>query len=162
MNRIQRREAECEGAAEDHGLSQPRSSEQQDCAENGELEELANELFALKGAGEDMVRALDVLERHLPEDFWLETMTLAFGSDEELGVEREDERPILRVKGRARQGTDSPTLLWEEFVGSLRADLAEAAIKDRMGQNDFALDLTSLARREPPGLDAAGVEGEGQ
>ena len=111
---------------------------------------LAQELFALKGAGEQMVRALDAVERRLPEDFWLETMTLAPGFDEELGVGRGDERPILRLKGRAREGTDSPTLLWSEFVAGLGAELPESRVKERMGQTDFTLDMTSLAPPDTP------------
>jgi type IV pilus assembly protein PilM len=132
--------------------------------ENAELEAMAHELFAIKGAGEQMARALDVLERELPEDFWLDSMTLSYGWDTELGVERADERPFLRLRGRAREGTDSPTILWEGFVAAMRAELAEARIKDRMGESDFTLDMTSLARvapgEEAPD-DEAGVEGEG-
>jgi len=114
-------------------------------AENAELEALSQELFALKGSGEQLVRALAVLERELPEDFWLETMTLAYGVDDDLGVTRGSERPILRFKGRAREGTDTPTVLFSEFVARLQLALPEARVKDRMGQRDFTLDTTSLA-----------------
>ncbi len=129
--------------------------------ENAQLTLLADELFALKGAGEETVRALDVLERRLPEDFWLETMSVAYGFDPELGVEREEERPLLRLRGRAREGTDSPTLLWGEFVGGLKQDLPAARVKDRMGETDFTLDLSMLGAPAPADDQDDAAEGNG-
>ena len=117
--------------------------------ENERLAALSQELFALSGAGEQLVRSLDVLERELPEDFWLESMTMGLGSDEDLGVSRADEKPLLRLRGRAREGTDSATVLWEGFVASLRDGLPEARIKERMGESTFTLDLTALAPPDP-------------
>jgi Tfp pilus assembly PilM family ATPase len=119
--------------------------------ENRGLAQYASQLFAIAGSGEQMVRTLDVVERNLPQGFWLDGMTSAWGSDDELGVARAEERPILRIKGRAREGTDAPALLFEEFVAALRAALPEARIKERMGStsSDFTLDLTLLAPAEP-------------
>ncbi len=122
-------------------------------AENAQYYELAQELYALKGAGEQTLRALDVFERELPQDFWLETMTLAYGVDDDLGVLRESERPILRVRGLSRQGTDSPTVQFSEFVGAFQRDVPEAASKDRMGQRDFTFDTTSLGPPAEPADD---------
>ena len=100
----------------------------------------------------------DSLERDLPADFWLETLALGAGWDEELGVERADERPFLRMRGRAREGTDSPALLWEEFLLAFKSDLPEARVKDRMGQSGFTLDMTSLARAAESADDEEGAD----
>lgn len=116
--------------------------------ENERLDALARELFALKGAGEELVRSLVVFERNLPENFWLESLTLEQGFDDELGVPRAEERPILHLRGRAREGTESPTVQWQEFVASLRSALPQARFKDRFGESDFTLDLTLLAPEE--------------
>ncbi len=130
--------------------------------ENAELSEYGDELLALAGSGEQMVRALDAIERSLPEDFWLEAMTSTWGSDDELGVSRARELPILRMRGRAREGTDSPSLLFEEFVGGLRQRMPDASLKERMGDtaSNFTVDLTLLAPRpEPEAEQADGEEG---
>jgi len=121
--------------------------------ENGRLAELAGELHHVAGAGEELARALDALERELPGDFWIETLNLDWQFDPELGVARGDERPILRIKGRAREGAESPALLFQDFVAALEKRLPEARVKERMGENDFTLDLCSL------GAPAAPAEG---
>jgi type IV pilus assembly protein PilM len=113
--------------------------------ENARLHDLAQDLFALQGSGECLVRALQAIEASFPENFWLESLTLAPGFDDELGVSRADERPILRLRGRSREGTDSPTVQWQECIAAVRAALPEARIKDRFGEADFTLDLTTLA-----------------
>ncbi len=113
--------------------------------ENERLHALSQDLFAIQGAGESLVRALEALEKNLPENFWLESLAVVWGFDEELGVTRAAERPFVRMRGRSREGTESPTAQWQEFVGALRAALSEARIKDRFGESDFTLDLTTLA-----------------
>ena len=67
----------------------------------------------------------------------------------ELGVERSEERPFIRMTGRAREGTDSPALLWNEFISVFEAELPEAKLKPRWGEAEFRLDMTSLARIVP-------------
>lgn len=125
--------------------------------ENGRLAELAAELHTLAGAGEGLVRALDALERELPGDFWIETMNLDWQFDPELGVQRGDERPILRIKGRAREGAESPALLFQDFVAALEKRLPEARVKERMGDSDFTLDLCSLGAPATPAAPAEGA-----
>jgi Tfp pilus assembly PilM family ATPase len=124
--------------------------------ENEVLASYGQQLFALAGSGEQLVRTLDSIERHLPQDFWLETLTSAWGADDELAVARDDERPILRLKGRAREGTDTPALLFQEFVTALREDLPEAHVKERMGDTAsvFTLDVTALAAVAPESTGA--------
>jgi Tfp pilus assembly PilM family ATPase len=131
--------------------------------ENRELEATSRELFALKGAGEQMLRTLDTLERKLPQDFWLESMRMYTGFDPELGVIREEDVPIVHLKGRARAGTSAPDLLWETFLGELSLAMPEARLKPQMGQSEFTLDLCSLApvveSEEDADLDDAGEVG---
>jgi type IV pilus assembly protein PilM len=126
--------------------------------ENAELAARAQQLFALNGAGEQLVRTLDALERDLPPDFWIETMAMDWQSDPELGVVRGEERPIVRLRGRAREGTESPALLFQEFVAGLRSRFPEARTKPRMGESDFTVDLTALGEPAPV-AEATGVTG---
>ena len=142
--------------------SQRDHQETQDLlGENMELARHTRELHSLSGSGEQLVRALDAIERHLPQDFWLEGMTSGLGSDEELGIARQSERPILRLRGRAREGTDGPTVLFEEFVADLRRSLPEARLKERMGgtASSFTIDMTLFA--DAPSADSEAEEGEG-
>lgn len=114
-------------------------------AENEDLARFADELYAICGAGEQLARTLGAIGPALPAEFWLETMTLDWGSDDELGVERKAERPILRLRGRAREGTAAPMLAFESFVSELRTGLPETMrVKDRMNDTAsyFTLDLT--------------------
>jgi hypothetical protein len=82
-------------------------------------------------------------------------------ADPDLGVARGAERPILRVRGRSREGTDSPALLFQEFVGALMARLPEARTKERMGESDFTLDLCALGEPVEPAPPAEPAEGGG-
>lgn len=119
---------------------------------NAGLETYANELFALAGSGEQIVRVLDVVERNLPDGFWLESMTSDWSTDDELGLPRSlGERPVLKLKGRTREGTDSPQARFAEFVAALGTELPGARIKERMGSgaSQFTLDVTLLAPPEP-------------
>ena len=116
--------------------------------ENEGLATYVNELYNLAGSGEQILRTMGVVERHLPPGFWLESMTSDWGSDEELRVDRvEGERPILHLKGRTREGTDSPQLRFEEFVAALKHELDGVTLKERMGTSgaQFTIDLTMLA-----------------
>ena len=132
--------------------------------ENAALASFTDELFALAGAGEQMVRAMSVLERDLPADFWVESMTMSERTDPDLDVPREEQRPILTIKGRAREGTETPTLLFEGFVESVRQRMPRARLKDRMGDSSFQLDLTNLAEASAPvdGDGAAAGEANGE
>ena len=127
--------------------------------ENEQLHENARQLYALAGAGEQMARTLDALERDLPPDFWVDTLTMDWQSDPDLGVARGSERPILRARGRSREGTDSPALLFQDFVAALKKRLPEARTKPRMGESDFTLDLCALG--EPPEPPAGQAPAQG-
>jgi len=123
--------------------------------ENEVLSQNAQDLFALAGAGEQLARTIDALERDLPSDFWVDTLSMDWQSDPDLGVTRGTERPILRAKGRAREGTDSPALLFQDFVAALKKRLPEVRTKERMGESDFTLDVCALGQ---PAVTSTGAE----
>jgi hypothetical protein len=130
--------------------------------ENESLSQRAQDLFALAGAGEQLARGLDGLERDLPSDFWVDTLTMRWESDQDLGIPRGAERPILHAKGRAREGTDSPALLFQDFVAALKKRLPEARTKERMGESDFTLDVCALGVQREEGAEAEGGTGTGK
>ncbi len=124
--------------------------------ENEALAESAGQLFALAGAGEQVARTLDALERDLPGDFWVDTLSMDWQADPDLGVVRGAERPILRVRGRSREGTESPALLFQDFVAALKQRMPEARTKERMGESDFTLDVCALGAPAAPATPAQG------
>ena len=127
--------------------------------ENEALSERAGQLFALAGAGEQLARTLDALERDLPGDFWVDTLSMDWQSDPDLGVVRGAERPILRGRGRSREGTESPALLFQDFAAALKQRMPEARTKERMGESDFTLDVCMLGEpASAPGAAPAAKE----
>ncbi|HEX6883977.1 MAG TPA: hypothetical protein VF530_11395, partial [Planctomycetota bacterium] len=88
--------------------------------------------------------------RDLPADFWVDTLRMEWRFDPELGVPRGAERPILSARGRAREGTESPAILFQEFEAALKRRMPEARTKPRMGESDFTLDLCSLGEPAAP------------
>ncbi len=132
---------------------------------NALLEESALELQALLGSGEQIARTLEVLDRRMPEEFWIAEMESAWSFDEELGVTRALERPILRLEGKARQGTRSMASLYEGFLTSMKAELPGVALKAAPNADGsrFELDLTLLAVPEPaPEFDDEFDDAEGE
>lgn len=124
--------------------------------QNGQLEEEALEYQALLGAGEQLVRTLEVLDARMPEEYWLSRLESRWTFDDELGVERALERPIVRLEGRARQGTSQMSVIHEGFLTSLRDELDGVRLKSapRYDGSSFELDLTLLAVPEPVDEDA--------
>jgi Tfp pilus assembly PilM family ATPase/Tfp pilus assembly protein PilN len=120
-----------------------------------DLSEYADELVKVLGSGEQLARGLEALHASLPDEFWLTSLETKLSSDEELGISRDRLQPILRVEGRAREGTRSMAVLYEQFQVNLRARLPEARIKaaPSVRGTQFALDLTlfSEAQADPEG-----------
>ena len=108
------------------------------------LSEYSSELVKVLGSGEQLARGLEALHASLPQEFWLTSLEVLEGSDEELGISRDRPRPILRVEGRAREGTRSMAVLYEQFLSDLRRRLPEAVTKaaPSVRGTQFALDLT--------------------
>jgi len=128
--------------------------------ENEDLHRHAEDLFATAGSGEQLYRILQAVDRYLPRDFWVEEVTSTYGFDDDLGVTKADSRiPIVRVKGRAREGTETPTAQFEEFSAGLHAALPAMKIKEQLGStgSTFTLTLTMLAPPAPAG-DAEEVQ----
>jgi type IV pilus assembly protein PilM len=129
--------------------------------ENEALSQKAQDLFALAGAGEQLARTLDALERDLPSDFWVDTLSMEWRFDPDLGVPRGSDRPILTAKGRAREGTDSPALLFQDFLAALKKRLPEVRTKERMGESDFTIDVCALGEPAEQGTGTGTDAGTG-
>ena len=119
--------------------------------QNAELEASAFEFQGLLGAGEQLLRVLEVLDDGLPEEYWLSRLESRWTHDEELGVLRDAERPILRLEGKARQGTNSMSVLHADFLTGLRDALPGVVLKSAPSYDgsSFELDLTLLPIPEP-------------
>jgi Tfp pilus assembly PilM family ATPase/Tfp pilus assembly protein PilN len=144
-------------------LKRAQSTHQETLAlmeENAVLEAEALEYQALLGAGEQLVRTLEVLDQRMPEEYWLSRLESRWTFDDELGVERALERPIVRLEGRARQGTSQMSVLHEGFLSALRDELDGVRLKSapRYDGSSFELDLTLLAVPEPAAEDADAEE----
>jgi len=131
-------------------------------ADSAALSELAHELEGVVGSGEQLARVLAILGRDLPADFWVQRLTSSWSADEELQVVRADERPILSIKGRTREGTDSPAVLYQNFTQALSAGLPGARINPSLTPtgDGFSVDLTLFGPRDDDAQvdDEAGAE----
>jgi len=129
---------------------------------NAELARDSSLLLGVAGSGEQLARALDHLAAHLPEGFWVDSLTSDWRQDDELGVARGAERPILTLGCRAREGTESIASLLDRFVGGLRESFPAARFNYATSASgeQFTLGLTLFA---PPLETADGSDaGEGQ
>ena len=124
-------------------------------AQNAALVDKLTELHAFGGSGEQVARTLTLLDEHMPADFWIKRVESTFAVDENLGVERGEEKPILTVRGEAREGTQSATAQFTGFVDALRQALPKAKINPSFNQETFTIDLTLF---EP---DDTALEGDG-
>ena len=128
-------------------------------AENELLAERAMLLQGVAGSGEQLARSLVAVHDVLPDGFWVTNLTSEWRFEPDLGIERGSERPILRVEGRAREGTDSISVLYEGFLARLKDQLPEAQLNPNLSPSGdkFTLDLTSFG---PPQVSAEPGEDE--
>jgi Tfp pilus assembly PilM family ATPase len=122
-------------------------------AQNEKLAILAGQLEYTAGSGEQLARALDQLEGHLPADFWLTQLTADLKAQPELRVQRGAERPILSIGGKAKEGTNSLAAQYAAFIRDFRAALPKSAeLSEHLAPNGarFTLDLTVFAPPEKP------------
>ncbi len=126
--------------------------------ENGKLAELVSELWLAAGSGEQIARTLEVFERELPRDFWLSEVSSRYASTEQR--DRSDRRPVLHIEGLVREGTESPSALFEAFLARLAAELGNAHIVPGLSPagDRFTIDM-SLLVAEPRAGDDVGGEG---
>ena len=122
-------------------------------ARNAALAADSDLLLGVAGSGEQVARALDHLSATLPEGFWIETFTSDWTHDEQLGVGRGAERPILRLECRAREGTESIASLLDRFIGTVRERFPGARFQyaPSASGEKFSFDFTLFA---PPNPDA--------
>ncbi|MFN0007713.1 MAG: pilus assembly protein PilM [Planctomycetota bacterium] len=127
--------------------------------ENERLARTARLLFEAKGSGEQLARTIAALQATLPADFWVTQITTDYRPDPELGVAKGEDRPIVSISGRAREGAVSLSTQFAAFVEGLRARLpAQTAIRDRLKPSGagFTVDLCTLSMANPEELaDAA-------
>lgn len=126
-------------------------------AENVELERAAWSLAAAVGSGEQVARVVSSLAAALPGDFWIESLASEWRSEPSLGLERDTERPVVHLVGRAREGTESIAAQLEQLVARLRDELpgAELVFQSSPSGDRFTLDLTLFAPPRAPAAPAA-------
>jgi type IV pilus assembly protein PilM len=112
-------------------------------------------LLGVAGSGAQLARALGHCLQHLPEDFWVDRLTSDWRHAEGLGVARGDERPILRLECRAREGTESIAAQLERFVQSVREAFPAARFQyaPSASGEEFTLDFSLFA---PPQVEESG------
>jgi len=128
-------------------------------AENAKLGELSQQLYSLKGSGEQLARGLTFLQKNLPSEFWVEKLASDFRADPDLHIARGDERPILSIAGKAHEGTSSLSSLYEGFIAAVRQRLPRPEmLRERLSSNasSFTVDVSLFV---PPEAEvAAGVQ----
>lgn len=120
-------------------------------AENQEKRELALDLHALAGSGEQVARTLSSLHEALPELFWITHLSSGWSSADHLGLERANPRPVVHLEGRAREGATTVANEFDDFLRRLRERLPGATIKETLdlAKNRFTIDVTMFAEPEP-------------
>jgi Tfp pilus assembly PilM family ATPase len=129
-------------------------------AENTKLAALGDTLYALKGSGEQLARGITFLQKNLPSEFWVAQLSTDYRADPDLRIARGEEKPILQVAGKAREGTSSLSSLYEGFIANVRQRLPRAdMLKERLSSNasKFTVDVSMFA---PPPAEPASAEGE--
>ncbi|HVS18634.1 MAG TPA: pilus assembly protein PilM [Planctomycetota bacterium] len=135
--------------------------------ENERLAEAGTELQGVAGAGEQIARVLDGLQRVLPDGFWIEALSSDWRSDDRLRITREVPQPTVSLVGRAQEGTESIASQMNTFVTRLQEALpgAELVYQPSPSGDRFTLDLTLFAPPRPAEPEAegdAGTDGEGE
>jgi Tfp pilus assembly PilM family ATPase/Tfp pilus assembly protein PilN len=128
--------------------------------ENKRLARTAQVLFETKGSGEQLARTIAALEKSLPDDFWLTQLSTDHRPDPELGIPRGEDRPIVSIAGRAREGTTSLSAQFAGFVQGLGQRLPPSTVlRDRMkpSGSGFTVDLCTLSPVAAPDGAATGT-----
>ena len=130
--------------------------------ENEELRELALDLHALAGSGEQVARTLTTLNEALPELFWITHLSSTWRSADHLGLERSHPRPVVHLEGRAREGATTVANEFDGFLRLVRERVPEAVIKETLdlAKNQFTIDVTLFAEPDPEAEAAKADESE--
>lgn len=118
------------------------------------LDEYAGDLMLTLGTGEQLARSLEALHKSLPEEFWLTNLETKVGQDKDL-LDEKEEQPFLRIEGRAREGTRSMSVLYEQFLARLRAELPMARITASPNVRGTQFELALTLFGDPDPADAA-------
>ena len=119
--------------------------------QNAELAAETARLLSVAGAGEQLARTLWALADTLPSDFWVTELNSECVYNDNLRVLRGEERPLVHIVGRSREGTASSAQLFGEFVAGLSKRLGPnltLASNPSPGLDKFTLDLTLFAPPE--------------
>jgi Tfp pilus assembly PilM family ATPase len=129
--------------------------------ENAQMAAVAGEMQAVLGSGEQIARTLGVLDRHLPGDFWVQSLIAESASEPELGIESAAKRPIIELKGSSRPGTEAPAVLWQSFVASVQNSMPGVRLLPKISAtgDSFRLKLSLLAPPLPAAEAAEAGEG---
>ena len=122
-------------------------------AENEELAKRTEVLQGVSGSGEQIARALALFDQHLPKDFWITRIESSFESDEELGIESQDPRPILSVRGQLREGVESPTGQFQTMMSNIQDALPSVILNPGIERQGFSVDMTLFAPVEEIATD---------
>ncbi|QDU69076.1 pilus assembly protein PilM [Engelhardtia mirabilis] len=126
------------------------SETEQLMAENEELAAVAGELYGMAASGTQLARTLRLLDRHLPDGFWITDLTSTFATDEEFGADRGEKIPVLSIEGRAEEGVEPNTARFQRLLGALQVGFPTAVVRGGLSpdQRRFNLTLSLLAERE--------------
>jgi len=117
--------------------------------ENQSISLLVDELYLLRGAGEQIARSVDALEASLPSDLWLSRLEARESNDEGLGMEQGQLLPVVKLEGRAREGTERVDEVLGEFYLDFTSELAvdserESKHQLSLASSTFTVDLSML------------------
>ncbi len=117
-------------------------------AVNKQLSVSAFELQSVAGAGEQLARTLWAIGETIPGDFWLAELASTWAFNDNLRIGRGEERPIVHVEGRSREGTASPQQLFAAFIAGTTTRLGPDTVLLQNPSPNFAkftMDLTLFA-----------------
>ena len=123
--------------------------------ENEALHESTTELMHLAASGEQLARALTVLDRHLPFGFWISGLALDEVSDPDFGFAQGSAAPVLEVEGRASEGIEPNSVLFQRLVEALRTDLPRMRVREGMSPDGsrYTLRFTLVGSDPEPESD---------
>jgi len=126
-------------------------------ATNAKLSADGFRLQSVAGSGEQLARTLWAAGASIPNDFWFAGLTSEWKVSDTLRVARGEERPIIHVDGRSREGTASPAQLFGAFVAALtqRLNPGVTLVANPSPQFDkFTIDSTLFGPPPPPAAPA--------
>ena len=129
--------------------------------ENKQLAETSQELLWSLGGGRQAEQVMDFLAIGMPDDFWVSQIEVSRAFDDELGLGRDGgQRPVLKIKGKARDSAVSPTVQHNSMITALQESFPGARLNHSVDRSNFKVDLTFFA--DAPVLDPELDSTEGQ